>query len=82
MDVMMNTDLDTIRQFIAEYELGKDLKPGDVVYYKVLDRLVMFGILTNDNGDLKIYRDGEIICVKAVDVRKAEGYKLCITNVR
>jgi len=82
MDVMMNTDLDTIRQFIAEYELGKDLKPGDVVYYKVLDRLVMFGILTNDNGDLKIYRDGEIICVKAVDVRKAEGYKLCITAVR
>jgi transcriptional regulator with XRE-family HTH domain len=82
MDVMMNTDLDTIRQFITEYELGKDLKPGDAVYYKVLDRLVLFGILTNDNGDLKIYRDGEIICVKAVDVRKAEGYKLCITAVR
>ena len=82
-EIVINTDMVTMRQFVKEYELGKDIKPEDVVCMTVDGRSLMFAVLKNDNGILMLYRNGEIFPgVHATDVRKSPSRKWAITTVK
>lgn len=82
-EIVINTDMVTMRQFVKEYELGKDIKPEDVVCMTVDGRSLMFAVLKNDNGILMLYRDGEVFPgVHATDVRKYPSRKWVITTVK
>lgn len=82
-EILINTDMATMRQFVTEYELGKDIKPEDVVSMTVDGRSLMFAVLKNDNGLLMLYRNGEVYSgIHATDVRKSASRKWAITTVK
>ena len=82
-EILINTDMATMRQFVNEYELGKDIKSEDVVSMTVDGRSLMFAVLKNDNGILMLYRNGEVYSgIHATDVRKSASRKWAITTVK
>lgn len=82
-EIIVNTDMLTMRQFVREYELGKDIKPEDVVDMTVDGKRLLFAVLKNDNGILMLYRNGEVYPgIHATDVRKSASRKWAITTVK
>ncbi len=82
-EIIVNTDMLTMRQFVREYELGKDIKPEDVVDMAADGKRLLFAVLVNDDGVLTLYRSGKIYPgIPATEVRKSASRKWAITTVK
>lgn len=82
-DVICNTDVQTLKQFISEYENAKNICPEDVVSMRISNgKHVDYAVLRNDNGLLTLYGNGEIITgILATNVYKQRDKKWGIYTV-
>lgn len=82
-DVICNTDVQTLKQFISEYENAKNICPEDVVSMRISGgKHADYAVLRNDNGLLTLYGGGEILTgILATNVYKQKDKKWGIYTV-